>query len=372
MQHIFKKVISPLVGPFLANPQSLKVYTHPQGIASNIIKQLEQITTGYQPTPWLFNAHAQLIKLVVNKKAPSMIAYDHHEQLTMSDGGQTALAWMGYDLPQNTPTIVVLHTISGNPDSMQWLVQDLHQATGWRVVVCVRRGHAKLPLPVAKINILGSTDDLREQLNLIQNRFPASILYGIGSSAGSGLLIRYLGEEAEKSLINAAFAYCPGYNTDEAFKRAHPVYSRYMAQTLIREFIQPHWHQLAHLPTATCLKNAKNLNEFHSLSYELAGFDSYDAYSKASNPMWVFDKITTPLMVLNAEDDPLCRIENLQPYLATIRDMPNVTLITTSKGSHCAHYEHWSATSWAHRLMANYFLNINQLNQQDGYALAEC
>lgn len=366
MQHILKRVIA----PFLAHTPSVKVYAHPQGLTSTVIQQLDQLSSGYRPTPWLFNAHAQLIKLVLKKKAaPSMIPYDHYDQLTMRDGGQTALAWMGYHLPKTTPTIVVLHTISGNPTSMQWLVQDLHQATSWRVVVCVRRGHAGLPLPVAKINILGSTDDLREQLDSIQTTFPHSALYGIGSSAGSGLLIRYLGEEAEQSKFTAAFAYCPGYNTDEAFERAHPVYSRYMAQTLIREFIQPHWDKLAHLPTAARLKNAKDLHEFHNHSYELAGFDSYEAYSKASNPMWVFDKITSPLMVLNAEDDPLCRIENLQPYLSDIQKMSNVTLVTTSKGSHCAHYEHWSATSWAHRLMANYFLNINQLKQQKSAAL---
>jgi predicted alpha/beta-fold hydrolase len=358
MPYLFKKILAPL----LAESGTVNVYTQPQSIASQLAQQLDQLSAGYSPTPWLFNEHFQLLKLVFGRKR-SHDAYDHHEQLSMSDGGRTALAWMGYHLPSTTPTIVILHTISGNPDSMHRLAEDLHQSTGWRVVVCVRRGHAGLPLPVAKINILGSTDDLREQLNIIESRFPASTLYGIGSSAGSGLLIRYLGEAAEQSKFKAAFAYCPGYNTDEAFERAHPVYSRLMVQTLIREFIQPHWQQLAHLATAPQLKAAKNLNDFHQHGYELAGFNSYDAYSKASNPMWVFDKITVPLMVLNAEDDPLCRIENLEPYLPLIQKMPNVTLVTTSKGSHCAHYEHWSATSWAHRLMANYFLKIEKLAQ---------
>lgn len=359
MQGILKRV---MVSP-IPDAESVKVFAHPQGLAQQVIKQLDQLTTGYQPTPWLFNEHLQIARLLLSKKKVSGSQYDHYQTLTMSDGGQTALAWMGYHLGKETPTIVILHTISGSPDSMKEMAQDLHQLTGWRVVVCVRRGHAGLPLPITKINILGSTDDLREQLAFIQSDFPQSPLYGIGSSAGSGLLIRYLGEEAQACLFKAAFAYCPGYNTDEAFARAHPIYSRLMAKKLIRQFIQPHWNKLTHLSTSNQLKTAYDLNAFHTLSYELAGFSSYEEYSNASNPMRVFDQITIPLMALNAEDDPLCRIENLEPYLPLIQKLPNVILVTTLKGSHCAHYENWSAKSWAHRLMANYFLSMQHVSQ---------
>ena len=74
--------------------------------------------------------------------------------------------------------------------------------------------------------------------------------------------------------------------------------------------------------------------------------------------MQVFANIRTPLLVLNAEDDPVCKIDNLYPYLPLIEKMPNVLVVTTAKGSHCAYYEGWGARSWAHRLMANYFLWI--------------
>ena len=72
----------------------------------------------------------------------------------MSDGGITGIAWYGLDLPANTPTIVLLHTITGSPESMRELVRDLHKYTGWRVALCLRRGHAHLPMPVPKMNLL--------------------------------------------------------------------------------------------------------------------------------------------------------------------------------------------------------------------------
>ena len=319
---------------------------------------LPQRTAPYKPTPWLPNAHWQLLFFDGIRKRSLRFDYDRHDVLTMSDGGQTALAWSGYALPADMPTIVLLHTITGSADSMREMVRDLRQYTGWRVVLCLRRGHGELPLPVAKINILGCTDDLHQQLQVIQQHFPQSPLYAIGSSAGSGLLVRYLGEHGERAVFKAAFAYCPGYNTDEAFGKAHKVYSRLMAKKLIRRFVQPHRLRLTHLATLNALTKAKDLASFHAHSYELAGFASYADFNQASNPMQVFANIRTPLLVLNAEDDPVCKIDNLYPYLPLIEKMPNVLVVTTAKGSHCAYYEGWGARSWAHRLMANYFLWI--------------
>lgn len=327
----------------------------------NIIEQLPQLQDSYHPTPWLHNQHSQLVYLNLRKKAKTKYDYDELEQLTMSDGGTTALVWCGLNLSADTPTIVVLHTITGTPESMREMVSDLHEHSGWRVVLCLRRGHGSLPLNQPKINILGSTDDLEEQLAHIQKRYPQSALYGIGSSAGSGLLVRYLGEHRHQAVFRAAFAYCPGYNTENGFYKVHPTYSKIMGRKLVKHFIHKYQNELTHLETLPKLQQAQTLADFHDHQYELAGYSDHQSYIAATNPMLVFEHISTPLMVLNAEDDPICRIDNLKPYLPVIQNMPNTILVTTRQGSHCAHYEGWSARSWAHRLMANYFLAMHQL-----------
>jgi predicted alpha/beta-fold hydrolase len=81
--------------------------------------------------------------------------------------------------------------------------------------------------------------------------------------------------------------------------------------------------------------------------------------------MKVFKQMTCPVMVLNAADDPVCHIENATPYLPEIRQMSNVILVRTQKGSHCAYPEGWQATSWAHRLMADYFQTLHQQSTSD-------
>ncbi|WP_068858682.1 YheT family hydrolase [Perlucidibaca aquatica] len=325
-----------------------------------IVASLQQLHENFTPTPWLSNPHTQLLfhslrKNFGRQRRQSDMLYDHQDVLTMRDSGRTALLWSGHALPVITPTIVVLHTITGSPASMAELVQDLRVATGWRVVLCLRRGHADLPLLTPRLNILGCTDDLREQLEVIRTRYPESPLYGVGSSAGSGLLVRYLGEEGTASPFRAAFAYCPGYDTDIGFDQVRPFYSRVMAKRLVRQFITPNLPSIGHLPTAARLRGAKDLAAFHREIYELAGHNSYAAYDQASNPMHVFRNVTTPLMLLNSEDDPVCRISNLAPWIEGLGQMPNVILVTTAKGSHCAHYEGWSARSWSARLMSEYF-----------------
>ncbi len=337
-----------------------RVFCHDNPHTRHIVASLPQLQQPFKPTPWLFNPHLQMVLLTL-REGKATRDYDRIDTLRLEDGGHCALAWRGHELPPETPTIVVLHTISGSPDSMAELVRDLQSVTGWRIVLCVRRGHAGLPLTVPRINLLGSTQDLREQLAEIRRRFPQSPLYGVGSSAGSGLLVRFLGEEAESSPFRASFAYCPGYNTDEAFEKTHPFYSRYMVKKLLQRFIEPHEASLAHLPTVQALNRAGSLAEFHRHMYELSGFRSYEEYSEASNPMRVFNRITSPVMILNSEDDPICRIENADPYRSVMQDMPNVILVTTAQGSHCAHYEGWRPRSWAGRLMGNYFRAVETL-----------
>ncbi|RYY79411.1 MAG: alpha/beta hydrolase [Moraxellaceae bacterium] len=326
----------------------------------NLIQSITQLQQAYRPTFWLANTHVQLMYLELKKKLEKPLVYDRIDTLTMADGGKTALAWYGDNLSVSTPTIVILHTLTGSPHSMQDMVKDLHDYTGWRVVVAVRRGHGGLEFDSPRFSIFGSTQDLREQLIHIEQRFPESPLYAIGSSAGSGLLVRYLGEEQQNARFKASFAFCPGYNTDEGFKYCHPLYSKYMARKLIKTFIEPHQNKLQQLSTLESLKAAKDLLSFQQQVYEFSGFNNYQDYSDATNPMNVFQHITSPLMILNAVDDPVCNIQNLEPYLADIQQMDNIVVVKTRQGSHCAYQQGWQAKSWAHQLMAEYFQIMHQ------------
>lgn len=331
-----------------------KLYFNPQGGMSKIIPQLSQLHDKYRPTLWLVNTHVHLLYFDLVKKKTVKLDYDRIDQLTMQDGGITAVAWYGYDLPHDTPTIVIMHTITGTPESMRELVKDLHEHTGWRIALCLRRGHAGLPMPVAQMSIFGSTSDLKEQLNFIQAQFPQSELYAVGSSAGTGLLVRYLGEVAEHTPFKAAFALCPGYNTKDGFENVHPFYSKVMTKKLFKAFIQPYESTWQHTQSISLVLKTKTLQEFQQHYFEMAGFNDYESYDQAINPIYVFENVKIPLMILNAEDDPICSIKNFEPYKQIVQEMQNIVVVTTKKGSHCGYYEGLNTKSWAAKLIADF------------------
>lgn len=335
--------------------ESPQLYYHPTGKIAQMIELMPQLKQKYRPTPWLSNQHIHLLYFDLIRKRTIKLQYDKIEQLTMQDGGVTAIAWLGYDLPVDTPTIVLMHTITGTPESMRELVKDLNAYTGWRIALCLRRGHAQLPMPVPKMNLFGSVEDLKEQIAFIQQSFPQSSLYGVGSSAGTGLLVRYLGEQGEDTPLKAAFALCPGYNTETGFQNVHPFYSKIMTKKLMNKFIQPYTETWQSKASVAKVMQAKTLYEFEQAYFELAGFADYQSYTQATNPIYVFENVKIPLMILNAEDDPVCHIRNFEPYKDVIRSMPNIMVVTTKKGSHCGYYEGIKRTrSWAHVLIADY------------------
>jgi predicted alpha/beta-fold hydrolase len=331
------------------------LYYSKLGAFQQIEHELPQLTVPYRPTPWLSNTHAHLLYFDMIRKNNVQLEYDQIEQLTMQDGGVTAIAWYGKHLPADTPTIVMMHTITGSPDSMRELVKDLHRYTGWRVALCVRRGHGNLPMPVGKFCLFGSPEDLCEQIAHIQTSYPQSTLYGVGSSAGTSLLVRYLGEEGEQSPLRAAFALCPGYDLETGFDHLHRFYSRYMAKKVLKTFVHPHvsvWQSKAGFKQ---LIAQKELSQLHRSYFEFAGYTSYADYDQAINPIHVFEQIKVPLMILNAEDDPVCNIRNFDPYKDRVRELDHVMVVTTKKGSHCGFYEGMrNPEAWSTKLMADF------------------
>ncbi|KAF5301189.1 hypothetical protein FQR65_LT19263 [Abscondita terminalis] len=264
---------------------------------SEILDKLPQLQDKYRPTPWLTNTHAHLLYFDLIKKKTVKLQYDRIDQITMQDGGITAIAWYGYDLPEETPTIVIMHTITGTPESMPW-------------------------------NLFG--------VDICQVRF-------VG---------RYLGEQGLDTPFKAAFAMCPGYDTEIGFENVHPFYTKVMTKKLFKAFITPYTQTLTPVHSVQNVLRTKTLQEFQTEYFEMAGFSDYESYSKATNPIYVFENVKIPLMILNAEDDPVCSIKNLEPYKETIQNMDNVVVVTTKKGSHCGFYEGLNTKSWASRLMA--------------------
>ena len=113
----------------------------------------------------------------------------------LPDGGLISIEWSADDktlkLPANAPILAILPTVNGDAPSMKYFLQDAADR-GFRGVVLNRRGHAdKLKTP--QFDIMGNVADTVIQIDLIAQKYPGVFIGMAGVSAGSGLLVSFMG-----------------------------------------------------------------------------------------------------------------------------------------------------------------------------------
>jgi len=327
-----------------------------------VLESCPSLQHGFSPSPWVRNAHVQNALTVLRSDIAPSLRWDLEERQTLPDGGTVSVQWLGLDAPAGTPVLVLLHTITGSGDGLRRFVVAIRRRLGWIVAACNRRGHAGLPLTAPRINTMGSTEDLRRQIAAIESRRPGAALYGVGVSAGSGLLVRYLGEAQASARFRAAVALCPAYDLRDAFHHAHRAYDRYLARKMVQFFLHKNRDVLGAVDGYTECAAATTIAEFHDRLYPLAGFASRDAFYRGSNPMDVARDLTVPVFVLNAADDPVCVAHNVHRHLDDMQQLERMTLALTQRGGHCGFFDGLRAReSWADRVIAEYLCAAHRM-----------
>ncbi|CAI5726639.1 unnamed protein product [Hyaloperonospora brassicae] len=331
-----------------------------------IVEALQPMLDSYTPT-WWTNSHIQcLLTFIIPQSA---ITYQRHV-LCLNDGGQASLDWamessvnMRSPLKLDSPIALIMHGLVGCSESMRSLCAEalLH---GYRPVVFNKRGHGGLKLATPKLQQFGCVQDLKEAIAHIESSFPDSELYGIGYSAGAGLLCSYLCELGLESRLRAGVLVSPGYNAFDLFcgGKINPFYNFLMTFTL-KSFLLRHKNELKDVVDVAGALRATSILEFDQHVYmKMHGFDSLESYWKVNNPMRDVDNLQMPLLCINALDDPVCTKETI-PYDLFLKK-PKAMLLTTAEGSHCAFFEGtFQLRAWCHTTAMVY---LDRLREFDG------
>ena len=166
----------------------------------------------------------------------------------------------------------------------------------------------------------------------------------IGLSAGSGLIVNYLGKFGNQALVSAGCCICPAYNLATAFKtlRAQqPTLDEYILKCAKRRFIYPNAELLrSSYPEAyrKCCE-AASLDEFIIANAECAGCKDVEDYYRHYDPGNNYSNIQVPMLVLNSEDDFVCLRENIREDWFLGDDYDMGILLRTTRGAHVAFNE---------------------------------
>ena len=322
--------------------------------------------------PGGLHAHAQVFaQNQLKKRHKGETGWFLRQILTHADGGTTALEWLrfagGYGslaadappLPDRAPLLLVLHAILAGDYDQYGLSAFVRAARlrGWRVVLHARRGHGDLPFTTPRWNTVGNTSDARDALRAVRARHPAAAALCIaGFSAGSGLMMRFLGElgDAGPQFARAAVAVSPGYALPDAWTRVRWPYNGLLAKKCAWHFLERHREAYAAGAAVdaeiAAAAAAPDLLGFHAAAHRLAGFASAAEMHAASDPVAVAPAVRVPTLLLTALDDPFCVSQNVDDHRGLVLANPSLVLATTRRGGHLAFYEGLMAKPWAERV----------------------
>ena len=316
--------------------------------------------TPYVPPWWLPGAHSQTLagKLLRAKPQLDVVA----ERIETLDGDFLDLAWMPESDPA-APLVVVLHGLEGHTRRgymVQMFVALARQ--GMRAVGLNFRGCSGEMNRTPRFYHSGETEDLALVVRLLKDRFPGRPITAVGFSLGGNVLLKFLGEEADRGgrSISAAVAISVPYDLSAGATALEQgfmarFYTRYFVRSLMGK-ARTKKHLLEGLVDLNAVDERSTLRAFDdAVTAPLHGFtDAEDYYERCSSQDFVA-RIRTPTLLLHSLNDPFLPPSAIPR--TSISENTHLTLFVTETGGHVGFVEGavpWRASFWAEREAARF------------------
>ncbi len=298
----------------------------------------------FRPAWWLPGAHLQTVWGTLTRRR-DLLPY-RRERLATPDGDEI---WIDHvDGPPGAPRLVVLHGLEGSSYSVY--VQGLlaaARARGWRGAAVNFRSCAREPgrldrwIPNRRPRLYhsGETSDFGLVVAHLTAADPGVPLVAAGASLGGNVLLKWLGENPEQTIVLAAATLSVPYDLEAG--------ARYMERGL-----GPHY--LARFLTTLCAKaedlsrrfpeaaarldlpRARVARTFFAFddaaTAPLHGFSGAEDYYARSSSLGFVSRIRTPTLCVSSDDDPFLPGSVLDRVRE--RASPAVRLRRAARGGH--------------------------------------
>lgn len=291
-------------------------------------------TSAFKPAWWLRNPHAQTMCATLTRNIS--IPYTRLERLELPDGDFVDLVWSEGGVSIDAPLVVLLHGLGGTWNS-QYIKAQMAQykLLGWRSVLMHFRGASAEPNRMLRAYHSGDTADLNYFLHTLGKREPHTKKMGVGFSLGGNVLLKWLGENPDQDLIQAAVAVSVPFQLNVVADRLNHGFSRIYRSYLLNSLRQNFVRKTQENPNEEFLRTLRGCKCFwtfdHNITAPLNGFDSVHTYYREASSKPYLNKITTPSLVIHALDDPFMQPEAI-PDASELS--PKVTLELSQHGGH--------------------------------------
>lgn len=284
----------------------------------------------FSPSWWLPNAHLQTAFPAVFRRPRVRV---QRETWETPDGDVLDLDFL--EKREGAPGVVVLHGLEGSSRA-GYTRGILAGATrrGWNGVGLNFRSCGGTPPRGAKSYHSGETGDLA----FVVSRLPWRPFYAVGFSLGGNVLLKYLGEQGDRSPIARACAVSPPFDLEAAAMALDSagawsaIYRKRFLRSLKRKALRTCARHPGSLD-AERVRRARSFAEFDGVvTAKLHGFtDAHDYWTKSSCAQFL-PAIRVPALIVAANDDPIVPGATLPR--AAIEANPNLTLRFSENGGH--------------------------------------
>ena len=310
----------------------------------------------FKPAWFLPGPHLQTIWARVVR--PRRAAKLRREIVETPDGDELVLDHLDGD---DSLRFVLLHGLEGSSNSvyMQGLFAAIARrgfaATAINFRSCALDAAGR-PIPNRRPRFYhsGETGDF----DFVARRLATTRLVAIGASLGGNVLLKWLGENPDQRIVTAAAAFSVPFDLGAGARHIGRLYVARFLRSLRRKVVA----MLERFPETRvdlpATLRARNFVEFDgAATAPIHGFASADDYYTRSSSLHFLPRITTPTLILNAEDDPFLPREALERARAA--GSPTIEFRTTPCGGHTGFISGtlpWRCEYWAEEMIVEWLI----------------
>lgn len=261
------------------------------------------IESAFRPAWWLRGNHAQTLWPALFRRRRKLAI--RWEKLELGDGDFLDLAWSG---PEDGPVVLFFHGLQGSIHSHYATgIMHLLNRCGFRVCLMHFRGCGREPnrLPISYHS--GKTDDPQLLLEHVRDKYGQDPYAAVGVSLGGNVLLKWLGEQGDKSPLQRAVAISVPFQLDAAANRLESGLSRLYQRHLVNSLRSTYRRKFARIrsPLEVDLKRLNTFRLFDDqVTAALHGFKGVDDYYARCSSRQFIPRIRVPTLILHARDDP--------------------------------------------------------------------
>ncbi len=249
--------------------------------------------------------------------------------------------WQAAEVRSTRPTAIIVHGLEGSSNS-QYVIGNASKLwrAGCNVVRMNMRNCGGTEALSPTLYHSGLSDDVLAVMSFFVARYQLSSVSLVGYSMGGNLVLKLAGELGAsappelRSVIGVSPAIDLGPSADALHRPQNRLYEWKFLRALLRRFRR----KATLFPRTYDAGRAigiHSLREFDDRITALySGFTGAADYYHRAAAARVLDRIAVPTLLVHALDDPFIRIT--AESRSQLRGNPNVTLIETEHGGHCA------------------------------------